>query len=87
MIGRSLVRFDRSCRSNPCRSMKAMDDDVFEMESVEVIGDHAIRLTFADGLIREIDLDYWISGPQGEPLRDPAYFALVKVDQPSATIV
>jgi hypothetical protein len=64
-----------------------MDDDVFEMESVEVIGDHAIRLTFADGLIREIDLDYWIGGPQGEPLRDPAYFALVKVDQLSATIV
>ncbi len=47
---------------------------------VEVIGDHELRLTFADGAVGDIAFDdsEW-QGVFG-PLRDPQRFAQVKVE-------
>ena len=53
---------------------------------VEVVGDHALRLTFTDGLVRDVDLTEILWGPVMEPLRDPAYFARVRIDEASGTI-
>ena len=48
--------------------------------AVEVLPPYAIRVTFDDGVVRDVDLadDLW--GPMFEPLKDPAYFARVKVE-------
>ena len=48
--------------------------------AVAVLPPYAIRVTFDDGVVRDVDLadDLW--GPMFEPLKDPAYFARVKVE-------
>ncbi|MGH2853575.1 MAG: DUF2442 domain-containing protein [Solirubrobacteraceae bacterium] len=61
-----------------------MDSDfpgkLVPVTGVEVIGDHALRLTFKDGTVGDIAFgdDEW----QGvfEPLRDPKRFAKVSID-------
>lgn len=47
---------------------------------VEVVASHGLRLTFDDGVVRDVDLSSELWGPMFEPLRDPAYFAQVVVD-------
>ena len=56
--------------------------------SVEVPRRHAMRLTFEDGLVRE--LEFLVGGHEGtvfEPLDDPDFFARVTVDPASRTVV
>ncbi len=55
--------------------------------SVEVIGDHRLRLTFNDDAVTEADFSGAFKGPLGEPLRDPAYFRQVRVDDEARTVV
>jgi hypothetical protein len=55
--------------------------------SVEVIGDHTVRLAFSDGLVREIDMSRRAWHGVFEPLRDASYFARVRVDPDAGTIV
>jgi len=54
---------------------------------VRVLSGFTIELSFADGSRATLDMEPWIRGRSGmfEPLRDPAYFALVTVD--AGTIV
>ncbi len=54
--------------------------------SVEVIGEYSVRLAFDDGLVREVDLARELWGPVFLPLRDPEYFAQVRVDHGIGTI-
>jgi hypothetical protein len=53
---------------------------------VEVIGDHVLRLTFADGTVGDVDFTEREWRGVFEPLRDPTYFARVAVDPESGTI-
>jgi hypothetical protein len=55
--------------------------------TVEPLDGHNLRLTFNDGVVRDVDLSQLLHGPLGEPLRDPDYFRQVRVDQQSRTIV
>jgi hypothetical protein len=55
--------------------------------TVKPLHDHNLRLTFSDGLVRDVDLSPLLRGPLGEPLRDPEYFRQVRVDNESRTIV
>jgi hypothetical protein len=55
--------------------------------TVEPLEGYNLRLTFSDGLIRDVDLSPLLHGPLGEPLRDLAYFRRVRVDEQSRTIV
>jgi len=43
---------------------------------VEHLGEHRLRLTFSNGLVRELDFAGVIQGRGGvfEPLREPAFF-------------
>jgi hypothetical protein len=54
---------------------------------VEVIGAHALRLTFDDGTVGDVRFteDEW-TGVLA-PLRDPATFATVRVDRQLGTLV
>jgi hypothetical protein len=54
---------------------------------VEPLDGHNLRLTFNDGLVRDVDLSQLLRGPLGEPLRDLDYFRQVRVDQQARTIV
>ena len=52
-----------------------------QVTNVEVLGHYRLRLGFSDGLVRDVDLTRL--GERGEvfvPLRDPDYFAQVRVD-------
>jgi hypothetical protein len=54
---------------------------------VEPLDGHNLRLTFNDGLVRDVDLSPLLYGPLGEPLRDLDYFRRVRVDKEARTIV
>ena len=61
-------------------------EQLVDVVSVEVIGDYRLRLSFADGTVGEVDFggrEWW---GVFEPLRDPRYFARVKVDPEAGTI-
>jgi hypothetical protein len=55
--------------------------------SVEVIGDHELRLTFEDGTVGDVAFDDSEWRGVFEPLRDPQRFAQVSVDEQIGTIV
>jgi hypothetical protein len=60
--------------------------EIHDIIEVEVIGDRALRVTFDDGAIREVNLKGKLDGPVFEPLRDPERFAQVTVDRESGTV-
>lgn len=54
---------------------------------VKPLDEHRLRVSFSDGVVREIDCTFLLHGTLGEPLRDLAYFRQVRVDPESRTIV
>lgn len=54
---------------------------------VAVIGDYRLRLLFDDGTAGDVDFSSMEWKGVFEPLRDPTYFATVKVDSEAATVV
>ncbi len=55
--------------------------------NVETLEAYRMRLRFDDGSERVVDLADVLWGSMAEPLRDPAYFRLVRVDPELRTIV
>jgi Protein of unknown function (DUF2442) len=53
---------------------------------VEHLGGHRLRLTFSDGLVRELDFEHVLSGGVFEPLKDRRLFAQVEIDSIAGTI-
>jgi hypothetical protein len=94
-IGRSREQRSHSCQSNPSLNMKWMKeklvgpgDYIPNATSVEVIGEFQLRLSFDDGVVREVDLAHRVGGTGVfAPLKDPKYFAKVRVDPGLGTIV
>jgi hypothetical protein len=54
---------------------------------VEPLEDYRLKLTFADGTSGEVDLSAELWGEVFEPLRDPAVFREVRVDEEMGTVV
>ena len=52
----------------------------------EHLGGFVLRLTFSDGLVRELDFAGVLEGGVFEPLQDPEFFAQVSVDPASGTV-
>ena len=50
------------------------------------MGGLQLRLTFSDGLVRELDLGPLLRGGVFDELREPEVFARVKVDEVAGTI-
>jgi len=61
-------------------------DQLVDVTGVEVLGDRRLRLTFADGVVGDVDFQ----GRRWEgvlaPLADAAFFAKVRVDSEAGTI-
>jgi len=55
--------------------------------TAEPLEGYNLRLTFNDGVVRDVDLSSLLQGPLGEPLRDLNYFRQVRVDEEARTIV
>ncbi len=53
---------------------------------VEHLGDLGLRISFSDGLVRELDLPPLLEGGVLATLRDPAAFAGAFVDEVAGTI-
>jgi Protein of unknown function (DUF2442) len=55
---------------------------------VEVLHDHVVRLRFADGVEKTVDLGPYLHGPVFTQIRtNPSVFAAVSVDSDAGTIV
>lgn len=58
-----------------------------DITHVEVLNDNVVRLRFADGVEKSIDLAPYLHGPVfAEIRRDPARFAEVRVDPDAGAI-
>ncbi len=45
-----------------------------------VLRPYVIRVMFADGMVRDVNLEPEFRGPVFEPLKDPAFFAQARLD-------
>jgi hypothetical protein len=64
-----------------------MSHPIHRIESFEQTGTCALRVRFADGLVRTIDFAPVLEGELFGPLRDPVIFRQVKVDPEIHTLV
>ncbi|HYM54020.1 MAG TPA: DUF2442 domain-containing protein [Solirubrobacteraceae bacterium] len=64
----------------------ALVEQLHDVTSVEVIGEHRLHLAFDDGTVGEVDFSEREWRGVFEPLRDPDYFARVTVDPEAGTI-
>jgi hypothetical protein len=63
---------------------------VLRVTDVQPLDGYRLRITFNDGVVREVDFTEDLeraTGPLAEPLRDPGYFRRVRVDEQLRTIV
>lgn len=60
---------------------------ILRIAGLEVVGAHVLRLEFNDGTRKTVDVYPLLEGPVFEPLKDPAFFARVKLDPISGTAV
>ena len=81
--GSSRRRLSRWSRSSRCPSMNAM----LKVTDVEPLEGHRLRVSFNDGVVREIDCAFLLHGTLGTPLKDLDYFRKVRVDDEARTIV
>ena len=60
---------------------------MLEVIQVEPLDGNRLRVTFNDGITREVDCTFLLHGTLGEQLRDPEYFKQVRVDPEARTAV
>lgn len=60
---------------------------VLKITDVKPIDDHRLRVSFNDGVVRDVDCSFLFHGTLGESLRDPEYFKQVRVDEEGGTVV
>jgi hypothetical protein len=61
-------------------------DQLVDVIAVEVVGDHRLRLTFADGVVGDVGFEGRTWAGVLAPLADAAFFAQVRVDPEAGTI-
>jgi hypothetical protein len=83
MCWEKATRGEQLVPSSHCSRSLAMD-----IIHVDVLHDHVVRLRFADGVEKTVDLGPYLHGPVFSEIRsDPAVFASVQVDTKAGTIV
>ncbi len=58
-----------------------------EMVAVIARPAHTVRIVFADGEVRDVDITPMLDSPAFSPLRDQTLFEQVKIDEQTGTIV
>jgi Protein of unknown function (DUF2442) len=64
-----------------------MEHPIYRVTSVDHLGGYRLRVSFDDGVTRDLDLEPVLEGELYQPLRDPAVFAEVSVDPEIHTLV
>lgn len=64
-----------------------MKHPIYRITAIERIQPYSLRLLFDDGLTRTIDFEPILEGELFGPLRDPAVFSQVVLDQEVHTVV
>ncbi len=64
-----------------------MTHEIHRVTSFEIVGPHALAVTFTDGLSRTIDFLPVLEGELYSPLRDPDFFNRVALDPEVHTLV
>ena len=64
-----------------------MNHPLYQITSFEQIAPYSLRLQFNDGLSRLIDFAPILEGELFGPLRDPSFFAQVRLDPEVHTVV
>jgi hypothetical protein len=64
-----------------------MEHPIYRVTSVDPLGAYRLRVSFDDGVTRDLDLEPMLEGDLYRPLRDPAVFAQVAVDPEVHTLV
>ena len=67
--------------------MKTPTRSIARITTVEPLGGYVLRIGFADGITRDVDLESELWGPVFEPLRDERLFREVTIDEELGTIV
>lgn len=60
---------------------------ILRIRQAEPAGGHRLHLRFNDDTEKTVDVYPLLSGPMFEPLRDPNYFAQVRLDAECGTVV
>lgn len=60
---------------------------MLRVTGVQPLDDRRPRLTFNDGLVRDVDCSTLMHGTLGQLLNDPDYFKQVRVDDVARTVV
>jgi hypothetical protein len=60
---------------------------ILHIREAQVCGPHSLRLAFADGTTKQVNVRPLLDEPIFEPLRDPAYFASMTLDAICGTVV
>jgi len=60
---------------------------ILHIREARVCGPHSLRLTFDDGMTKQVNVLPMLDGPIFEPLRDPTYFARMTLDTICGTVV
>jgi hypothetical protein len=60
---------------------------ILHIREARVCGPHSLRLTFDDGITKQVHVLPLLDGPIYEPLRDPTYFARMTLDPICGTVV
>ena len=81
--GAAFRRLSPPFRSNPFPNTNT----VLRVTEVEPLDTHRLRVSFNDGVVREVDCSFLLRGALGEPLRDPEFFKQVRVDEEGGTVV
>jgi len=58
-----------------------------EMVAAIARAEHTVRIVFADGEVRDVDITPLLNTPAFSPLRDTALFGQVKIDEQTGTVV
>jgi len=60
---------------------------MLRVTDVEPLDGYRLRVSFNDGVVRDVDCSFLLRGSLGEPLREREYFRQVRVDPESRTVV
>ena len=60
---------------------------ILRIDDARVCGPHSLRLTFNDGITKQVNLRPLLVGTIFEPLRNAAYFATITLDAICGTVV
>lgn len=69
------------------KTRRLVEPEVPEVIEANVVGPYSLELLFSDGLRKCVNLESELYGEVFEPLRDPAYFAQMRVDPVAGTVV